>query len=214
MINIISGHTTVSDLDIYYEYTKDHLDGRIPDFINGQVTDFRNIAFHHKLYNMITKDAKILDIGCGHGESVEDFIIDGYCAVGIDVCPLFRQYSPIWKNVNDNLFCCDVGKPFHFVEDDNLIKFDVITSWECFEHVKTDDIDQLIENVDNNSKSGTLLILSIGNTDEMNHRTLRPKQWWLEKLNKIHFVEKDMNFGNDLIRNLGGISDYFFMVKK
>lgn len=213
MIKLISNYPKVID-ECYWEFSEDYYKSIESDFINHPGDGSRNINFNHKLYNLIGKDgAYILDIGCGWGESVEDFINDHHIGIGLDGYPLFVKYSKFWHRFPNNFFVCDIGKPFFFEMDEELLLFDVITSWECFEHIKTKDINQVICNINNCSKLGTIFICSIGKTEENVHRTIKNRNWWLKKFEQIGFQEKEMNFGCDLVRNLGNISHYFFMIK-
>ena len=198
----------------YWEFADAVIQQNESYWIGHKGDGHRDSEYNRILYSLLENPkAYILDIGCGHGECIEDFIRDGYNAIGIDGNPNYAKYSPIWKNIPDYLFRCDLGKPFRLEEDGELVLFDAITSWECFEHIRELDIDQLLCNIDIHSKNGTLLMLSIGKTQEGNHRTLKPREWWLEKLNKLNFVEKDLKFGDNLVRKLHGLTDYFFMIK-
>lgn len=209
---IITEHTKPLD-PCYWEFSDPHVQ-HASQWENHSGDGNRDSNFNRKLYKILDNSkAYILDIGCCHGEAVVDFIEDGYTAVCVDGYPLL-PLTPTWKKYPKNFFQCDVGKPFELIENGQTVLFDCIMSWECFEHVKTEDIDCVIANINKHSKKNTLLILSIGKTIENVHRNLQPRGWWLEKLNKIGFVEKDMDFGGDLIRKLQNISEYFFMIKE
>lgn len=82
----------------------------------------------HKLDLPINKDAKILDFGCGSGESVYALLDMGYTDVrGYDIIDYLKL-----RNTSDrNLFVIDDGKSLPFDTD----SFDFVFSDQVIEHV-------------------------------------------------------------------------------
>ncbi len=210
----------------YIEFGWDMLEANEKNFINHTGDGAKNEEFNRKVFTLIGPNGSILDIGCGCGEAVVDFIDNGHLAVGVDGYKLWQKYKcGGWGKYPKNFFQTDVGHFFyvkHYKEDwlstiDNHVVFDLIMSWECFEHVKTDDIDKLMVNIDRHSKLGTYFIGSVSIVEEgYVHRTLHKRGWWLKKFHTIGFEEVkglDEYFGNDLVRNMPGISEIFFLRK-
>ncbi|MBF8263314.1 MAG: hypothetical protein HW387_979 [Parachlamydiales bacterium] len=82
----------------YYEFTKEHLGGIEEYFKKTPPLDnSRNKAFNKKIYNLKPGKLNVLDIGCGGGEAIEDFLEDKHLGIGIDGNPLYIKYSDSWK---------------------------------------------------------------------------------------------------------------------
>lgn len=211
MIQLISDFLRITGEE-YFEYTDEAMNKDEPLWIGHRGDNHRNESFNQKLIKLLNNpNAYVLDIGCGHGECIEDLANLDYNAIGVDGWILFSKYSPTWIRHPELFFRCDLGKPFILVEDGQQLEFDCVMSWECFEHIRECDIDQLIINIDNHTKKDSLFICSIGKTNENVHRTLKDKSWWLERFSSIGLEEKELGFDNDLIRHT--TSDLFFMVK-
>ena len=79
---------------------------------------------------------KFLDIGCGSGALVFDFICKGHFAVGIDgsdACGILGK--GYWEKIK-HLHNCDVTRDFTFIDkSEQRISFDIISMWEVFEHI-------------------------------------------------------------------------------
>ncbi|MBF8263315.1 MAG: hypothetical protein HW387_980 [Parachlamydiales bacterium] len=115
------------------------------------------------------------------------------------------------KNPN-NYFVCDLGRNFKLLKSCEVVLFDVIMSWECFEHIKTDDVDVLLRNIKNHSKTDTIYYFCIGFTECPVHRTVKSRKWWLDKFKQFGLQEKPFNLSqHELIRNLPNLSHYFCM---
>lgn len=64
------------------------------------------------------------------------------------------------------------------------MKFDVITSWEVMEHIKQEDVPQVLDNIKKHLKDSGLFIGSIDvREDVINgvtlHQTVKPQEWWM-----------------------------------
>lgn len=185
------------------------------EFMTREHDNNYNLQFNKKLYSLIGKDkCYVLDLGCGIGEAVASILRDGHVAVGLDGMSLYK-IKPVgpWADHKEYFFNCDFGKPFQVQKNGEAIQFDAVMSWECLEHIKMEDIDVVVENIANHCRQGSFFITSIGRTvdNQPTHRTLKDREWWLNKFYKVGFIEKDLGFGNDLIRRED--SHYFFMVK-
>lgn len=144
---------------------------------------YRNLGNRTPLY--------ILDIGCGGGGFIEQCVQDGHLAIGIDLGEAYQRLKTFsWKSIPNNLFVRDIGQPLSMTYCKKPIQFDFIHSWDCFEHIKTDDIEQVCQNIQNHCKNQTVIILKIGNDSNEAHRTVFDRQWWVEIFNRYHFFEK------------------------
>jgi 2-polyprenyl-3-methyl-5-hydroxy-6-metoxy-1,4-benzoquinol methylase len=136
----------------------------------------------------ITKKEKLsfLDIGCGAGAIVFDFIKRGHMAVGLDgsdACKLLDK--GYWKHIK-HLHTCDVTKYFKFIDKNNTaLKFDVISMWEVFEHIPEELCPSVLKNVHSNLADDGLFVGSISRLEYVNatsgipyHVTLKDPAWW------------------------------------
>ena len=70
-------------------------------------------------------------------------------------------------------------------------KFDLITLWEVFEHIETNFLSMLIQNIRRHMHEQSIVVASICTVRDENplkkaiyHKTVQSKEWWLEFLNK------------------------------
>lgn len=154
----------------------------------------KNPSFNQWVIDEFAKDKQIsiLDLGCGGGGMIEDFINIGNIGVGLDVRNgyyLRRAYS--WGTRPNNLFRCDITRPFQIYFDEKPAKFDIITSFEVFEHIHPSHIDNLLSNIQNHSHEKTVLLLQIStNPYEWVHRTILPRTEWLNIFSKYNLEFK------------------------
>jgi len=145
----------------------------------------------------IVKKEKInfLDIGCGGGAIVFDFIKRGHFAVGLDGSDACRALNKgYWKYLK-NLDTCDVTKKFEFIKENKAkLNFDIITMWEVFEHIPEDLCPNVLKNVYFNLSNDGLFVGSISRLEYINsrtgipyHVTLKDLNWWRELFNANGF---------------------------
>ena len=147
-----------------------------------------NYNFNKFIYSLIPKNPiTILELGCGGGGIVKQFIDDGHIACGIDGGLAYAKFRPYaWNEIPNNLFCADIGKPFELLYD-GPIKFDLIYSFECFEHIQHENIPQLMQNIKKHSHSNTHFVGGISLRKCEGHVSIYPEQWWIEQFNQIGF---------------------------
>jgi len=115
----------------------------------------KNYRFNQKiniLFDRFKKPLKILDLGCSGGGFIADCINDGHIGVGLEGSDYSLKIGRAeWGRIPNNLFTCDITKEFTikltYNEIEELCKFDLITSWEIMEHIKTEDLEQVANNV-------------------------------------------------------------------
>lgn len=170
-----------------------------------------NHRFNHKIYKIfdgVEKPLRVLDIGCSGGGFVRSCIDDGCLAVGLEG----SDYSMIlgraeWKTIPNNLFTCDVTRPFQIKFDNGgditNFKFHVVTSWEVMEHISEVDIALVAKNVQQHLIDGGIWAMSISYVDDFIngvnlHRTVNSKSWWVNKFKELGFahIENYENYFN------------------
>jgi 2-polyprenyl-3-methyl-5-hydroxy-6-metoxy-1,4-benzoquinol methylase len=189
-----------------YPVAKDSLDYLYP--LGVKWDSFRNPKFNEKLE---TIPGAVLDLGCAGGGFVKDCVDEGRLAVGLEGSDMNlkkRRYE--WDTIPDNLFTCDVTKPFTVSVNSSMpYPFNIITAWEVLEHIKKDDLDQLFANVHQHLNATGIFIVSISNKSSLNkegiemHKIQENKEWWTERLFKAGFIrDSDLEgyFGDDWVR--------------
>ena len=150
-----------------------------------------NLNFNRKLYELYPgQKLSVLDLGCSGGGMVRSFIEQGHIAVGLDGSDAGKILQDReWPVIPDNLFNCDITKPFVVHTGDHTpYKFDVVTSWEVLEHIKEDDLDTVLRQIKAHLKPRGLFIGSVTNIRYYHHVTIKTLEWWLEKIHRNGFV--------------------------
>ena len=159
-------------------------DTRYPRFIHACEMYFKNMD---KL--------AFADLGCSSGGIVLDALLRGHEAVGLEGSDeSFKQQRAHWRVIPNNLFTCDVTKPFTLKKDGIRKEFDVISAWEMLEHIRESDLDALLKNIKDHLKLGGIFVGSIANWDDIDEKTgvnwhvnLHPYEWWSEKFKTFGF---------------------------
>lgn len=176
----------------------------------------RNPRFNEKLYYLHPKRENymtLLDLGCSGGGFVKECLDDGCLAVGLEGSDFSKKYRRAeWATIPDFLFTCDITRDFEvMLQTDGKkerIAFDIITAWEVMEHIKTEDISRVAENIKKHMKPSSLWIMSVSpNEETLNgvtlHQTVQPKEWWIEKFKTLglsHIERYNDYFNTQYIR--------------
>lgn len=188
-----------------------------PDHITPHGTkndNSKNIMFNMKVDSLYARDPLwILDLGCSGGGFIKSCIEDGHHGVGLEGSDYSKKHKRAeWATIPNNLFTCDITAPFRITATENGeetdARFDLITSWECLEHIRSDDLPQVCENIKAHLKPHGLFIGSISSNEEIIdgtvlHQSVHPQEWWLDLFRKhglIHHPDIVAYFGNDWIR--------------
>ena len=180
----------------------------------------RNHKFNEKLYKLFgngNRQIHIMDLGCAGGGFVKDCLDDHHIAIGLEGSnfSMLAQRAE-WATIPDNLFLCDVTKPFQINHNGVACKFDVITAWELLEHLPEEDLPQFFKNCDNHLTKTGLFIASVSPNPEFWHVCVHDKSWWLnlvDKLGWIHKLSVVAYFGDDWVRGpLQGARNSFHLV--
>jgi 2-polyprenyl-3-methyl-5-hydroxy-6-metoxy-1,4-benzoquinol methylase len=156
----------------------------------------RPTFFVQNCISVLGKDIKCLDLGAGAAGLIYEYAMSGVLAIGVDGSD-FCQINRIgyWPLLLNNLFTCDITKPFSFLSRDSQtqIDFDVITMWEVLEHIAESDLPSLFHNICGHlGKHGYFIgsISLLAYMDEEGHPyhvTLKPRDWW-----KAQFIENGL----------------------
>lgn len=161
-------------------------------------------AFNRKLWQ-IQPEPRVLDLGCSGGGFVRSILEDGGFAIGIEGSDFsFRHKRAEWGVIPNHLFTADCTEPFRISNcQPDPVRFNVVTGWEFFEHIATDKIPAVLQNVKDHAQPGALFMGSISQQIEPHHQTVQSKQWWIEEFRGQGFVHRpdlERHFGDDIVR--------------
>lgn len=173
-------------------YTKDSIAISSEDHKNPMGTRFDNstnqefLSLLSRLFNY--KELRILDLGCSGGAFVKNAFDMGHEAHGLEGSDYSQKKGRAeWRTIPERLHTCDITKPFHFggMNEDDWIRFEVITAWEVAEHIDEKDLNAFIQNIKDNLAKGGLAIISVANYPCKSegvelHKIQKSKRWWIE----------------------------------
>lgn len=207
-------------LETKHPIAKDSLDYLYPV---GAIRDnSRRPKFNEKLRKY---PGSVLDLGCAGGAFVKDCVDEGRIAIGLEGSDFNKSQKKFeWATIPDNLFTCDLTKPFIIhTGDKKPYQFDIITAWEFFEHIEKKDLPQLFTNIRNHLVNGGLVFASISHDRQLHekyngidlHRTVEARSWWVEQFRLNGFIEDQEiagHFAGRWVRD-GRLSDKFVFKK-
>jgi SAM-dependent methyltransferase len=151
-------------------------------------------AFADDLKRLYPNARKFLDIGSGAAflsKRVREFG-DDYLAVSLDGNYETTKLETI---NNDFHFILRTDVDYTLVDDNNdTIKFDVITSFEHFEHIQSDTFPQFIDNIKKHMHKDSVIYASaaswayVGEVDRV-HCNVKPADMWKAEMDKYGFEE-------------------------
>jgi len=90
-------------------------------------------SYLREVISRLRKRAHVLDLGCGGGEPIARFFVEGGCQVtGVDAAPalvnLCRERFPQMTWIDHDMRTIDLGR-----------RFDAVLAWDSFFHLTADD---------------------------------------------------------------------------
>ena len=173
------------------ESSNDHIS---PDSTTEGIS--RPTFFVQNCISVLGQGIKCLDLGAGAAGLVFEYAMNQVLAIGIDGSDFCRvNRIGYWPLLPNNLFTCDITKPFSFLSRDTQtqIYFDVITMWEVLEHIAESDLPDLFNNISHHLCKHGYFIGSISLVEYLDcdgnpyHVTLKPRDWW-----KAKFIESGL----------------------
>jgi cyclopropane fatty-acyl-phospholipid synthase-like methyltransferase len=133
----------------------------------------------------------LLDLGTASGSCPLSMRKSGIKALGLegqdvkhlDIDDKYLKNADLfaWKLSPEIVETCDITYPFQILNQNNeIIKFDYIISTDCFEHLRTERLPALLENIYNHLSDDGYGIFDIntGAYFEL-HQTVQPKEYWI-----------------------------------
>jgi 2-polyprenyl-3-methyl-5-hydroxy-6-metoxy-1,4-benzoquinol methylase len=175
--------------------------------------DVSRVEFVHACERITSKDKlKFLDVGCGSGALVFDFISCGHFAVGVDGSDACKAKGLGYWNIIKHLHNCDITTKFSFLGNDaRNISFDIISMWEVFEHIPKNLCGQVLDNIRHQLSDNGLFVGSISQLEYVNavtgtpyHVTLESKEWWRDLFHEhgLEMIKSEFK-DNEYYRGVG-----------
>lgn len=160
------------------------------------------------------KKLSFLDLGCSGGGMVFEAMLAGHNAFGLEGSDFsYLNQRAEWRLLKDSLATCDIAKPFEIldIQTEAFANFNIISCWEVLEHIAEESLDCLFENVKKHLSDSGYFIASVALFDDFDpvsganwHVTIKPKDWWIEKLNNTGLEVVDNIFTTyDMARGSG-----------
>jgi len=204
------------------------------------VSDFwAGDEFASALLNKFPAKQMLLDLGTASGSVPLTMRRVGMKALGIEGLPVpnfqlenYMLKDPslfAWKIAPEIVATCDITQPFQIQDGKgNLIEFDYIISTDCFEHLKTDRIPILIDNIFMHLAGDGYGIFEINTAPWMDaHQTVQSETWWkdqfrtrfriCEQISGMDFPYVRSNRKDGVLKYKNGVFDpgkILFWVKK
>lgn len=128
----------------------------------------------------------VLEIGCAKGYLVKALRELGVSAYGCDMSEYALNEAP--EEVKDYLYRIDITDP----EPLSLPKFDLIVSYDTFEHLPEESLNTVVSFLKN---SGTRYYIKVGTVNtpdwqhDSTHITIKPLDFWKELFSDAIWVE-------------------------
>jgi SAM-dependent methyltransferase len=175
--------------NIHKDFYKDKV-GKI-NWTERWAKPFHKFIFKENNFN------SILDIGCGDGTFLKRCKQNGieHC-VGTDIITVDLG---IVKPVNGVRYFNIPASELDFPDR----SFDIVTSFECLEHVHIDEVDSTLDRMFSLTKEFLCLSIAHRKSGEENskgenlHLTVQDWEWWAEKLKKRGFIYSILD-GSDI----------------
>lgn len=178
-------------------FEQDNYSEVAPGFEHSNVTLVFETNYHNgykphgDYFASIFKETdKILELGCGAG-NLQYFVKQHHpniTYVTIDINADSPNSEYIDKQTH---FTAYTNKPFLIVEDDKIVKFDYILSFEHLEHIEESTLDVLFQNIKNHSHENTKIITTASTQLLKPHVSVFSKEKWTEIIEKNGFKMLD-----------------------
>jgi len=202
----------------YELHTDDPVAYESPDHLHSRGTKNDNTRapfFIKKCESLFPEKGhlRFADLGCAGGGIVLDALLRGHQAIGLEGSDYsLKSQRAEWRLLRNNLFTCDIAKPFSVVDlEGKPVLFDIVSAWEVFEHIPEEGVPQMLENIANMLTPGGYFIGTVSQVEDYEpesgvllHLTIRKAEWWYMQLEKVGLVRAENVFQPcDLARAYG-----------
>jgi SAM-dependent methyltransferase len=112
---------------------------------------------------------RMMDLGCAGGQTIADFMTLGWEGVGLEGSDFSLKHRRAnWAQLaNTHLFTCDITKPYQVKQAGQPARFHLITAWEVMEHIATQDLPAVFDNIVKHLEPGGYFIASTTETSDI-----------------------------------------------
>jgi SAM-dependent methyltransferase len=139
------------------------------------------------LFNKYPNVSKVLELGCGAGNLSAHYrsLSPEVLYVTMDI----NAVSPTLGLINPETHVIGfTDRPFNIIDENgNTIKFDLVLSFEHFEHIPEEKVPQLLENIKNHSHLDTTVVATAAAFGSIIHTTVWSRYQWNQVLNENGF---------------------------
>lgn len=166
----------------------------------------RPALFVQDCIGILGHQIKSMDLGTGAAGLVFEFAMNGVMSIGVDGSDFCRRHRVgYWPLLANNLFTCDITKPFRFLanETEATATFELITMWEVLEHLAEEDLPGLFDNISSHLDENGYFIGSVSLIEYLDsngtayHVTLQPREWWSARFKENGLVMLDSHPFNE-----------------
>jgi len=148
------------------------------------------------LHTQFPNANKILELGCGAGNLSAHYrsLSPDSLYVTMDI----NAISPTLGHINPDTHVVGfTDRPFNIVdENDSTIKFDLVLSYEHFEHIPEKRLNQFLKNIKNHIHQNTTIVATAASFSSVIHPTAWSREQWNNKLDESGFQLLDSKILN------------------
>jgi cyclopropane fatty-acyl-phospholipid synthase-like methyltransferase len=121
---------------------------------------FKNLKYLEKFVKLLKPNSKILDLGCGAGKPIDEFLVKkGFKVIGLDISE--KQIELAKKNVPEGEF---------YLKDISLLKkeeyqIDAIVSFYAIFHISRESHFELFKKINSFLPKGGLILVTMGSSE-------------------------------------------------
>jgi 2-polyprenyl-3-methyl-5-hydroxy-6-metoxy-1,4-benzoquinol methylase len=135
----------------------------------------------------IPKQSTVMDFGCGNASSLEWLESVGYTSYGIDIATNANKHpNVVFADLRDKQL--------------QLQKCDYGMCTDVMEHIPTEDVDIVLENISKSIRKSCIFIIARDEdkdgkvVGQVLHLTRKPKEWWDERILKYFSSVKVLRY--------------------
>ena len=152
---------------------------------NGDHASYFNLA--KDLFDKYKNVTKVLELGCGAGN-----LSAHYRSLSPDVLYVTMDINAVSPTLGlidpEAHIIAFTDRPFNIVDEEgNTIKFDLVLSFEHFEHIPEERVPQLLNNIKNHIHENTFVVATAAAFGSVIHPTAWNRWTWEETLNENEF---------------------------